>query len=133
MELPVIEIAHRTVTEGGATFDIRTKNFVVPIDAWYYPHYPKITTIIPVPEQPAALSVFLSNNKNLLQEKDNYLGTWLNPKTQEVYLDITICKNNLDKALTDAREISIEQGRKIVTIYNPYLKKTEYVWDDVTA
>lgn len=133
MELPVIEIANRTVAEGGATFDVRTQIFVVPIDAWYYPHYPKITKIIPIPELPAALKVFLEDNENLLQEKDNYLGTWLNPKTQEIYLDVTISKTNLEEALTGARKISKEQGRKIVTIYNPYLKKAEYVWDDVTT
>ena len=127
------KIIDGTLVENGATFDLHTGNPVVPFNAWYYPKYPRVTKIVSISHLRTALEAFIECNKNLLEEENSYLGTWLNPETKKIYVDITIRRDSLEEALTDARKISNEQGRKIVTVYNPLLKKVEYVWKDVRS
>lgn len=130
-ELMIAEVIERTIKAGGTTFDMGTQSFVTSINSWFYPKYPGITQIVPVSELDSVLAVFISSNKELLSEKNCYLGTWLNPESQRVYLDVTTYQSSLENALFEAREISEKQGRKIVTVYNPFLKETKYVWEDV--
>ena len=116
----------------GVSASIDQRKLLNPRDSWYFPKYSSRTRIVP---QTANLFVelekFVKDNMELLIEENTFLGVWLNPNTHHYYLDITTSIDDLDIAKKTAKEISRREGRKIVTLYNPYLNKTEYLWKDI--
>lgn len=58
----------------------------------------------------AAIKEFMEKNKDVLADKNNFLGTWYNTETREIYLDISRNfkdKNKAVKYASDHNEISI--------------------------
>jgi hypothetical protein len=74
-----------------------------------------------------ALKSFISANETFLREPDCWLGTWINPQTRCLYLDITTSCRDLDEARKLALDISAHEGRRIVAIYNSKRKETVYL------
>ena len=52
----------------------------------------------------AAIRKFMKDNADLLSQKDNYLGTWLDPDTGMISLDISTCMSDKNAAIDYARE-----------------------------
>ena len=78
----------------------------------------------------AELRKFIIQNETLLNETDCWLGTWINPRTKEFYLDIATGIVDLNKAVRAAKRISLEDGRKIVAIFNSKRNETVYLWEE---
>jgi len=127
-------LIRKTNKTGGATADMEKKKLLVPKNAWFFPKYSSKTKIIPLNTNLLKeLETFVNDNKGLFLEKNTFLGVWLNPNTQHYYLDVTTSVEDLNFAKKTAKEISIREGRKIVTLYNPKLNKTVYLWEDVRS
>ncbi len=124
----VLEVAIATMELGLAASKLDTYQFLLPIDAWGFPKYPSKTAILP-PEVDLVdeLKNFISTNEPLLRKPDCWLGTWINPRTQHFYLDITTSCNDLNEAKRIALEISDQEGRKIVALYNSKRNETFYL------
>ena len=75
------------------------------------------------------LREFITRNEVLLKETDCWLGTWINPRTKEYYLDIATGIVDLDEARRAAIRISHNDGRKIVAIFNSKRNETVYLWE----
>ncbi len=121
------EIVAKTANDGGATYDFRTLSFVEPEDYWYFPKYPDLTEIVSEAALTQSLFRFIYNNQYRVLEKDTVFGTWVNPSTNKVYIDINMFRYRKNEAISVAKELSKTGGRKIVSIYNPYQNKTEYI------
>ncbi|HEV2412754.1 MAG TPA: hypothetical protein VGS28_03040 [Candidatus Saccharimonadales bacterium] len=121
------ELVKRTLENGGLTFDFKNHEFVKPQDYWYFPKYPGLTAIVDQSELADSLNTFIAANQNLLLEDDVVFGTWVNPKTNKVYIDINTFNKDRAIALRIAKELSENQGREIVSMYNPIQEKTEYI------
>lgn len=129
----VLEVAITTLEQGGAASDIETCQLLPPADAWEFPKYPQRTAILPLDVDLAAeIKAFIIANERYLKEPDCWLGTWINPRTQHFYLDITTSREDPDEARRVAIETSQKEGRKIVALYNPKRDQTIYLWDTVT-
>lgn len=117
---------------GGVSASIDQRKLLNPRDSWCFPKYSSRTRIVPqTADLLIELETFVKDNMEFLIEEDTFLGVWLNPNTQHYYLDITTAIDDLNIAKKTAKEISRREGRKIVTLYNPYLNKTEYLWEDI--
>lgn len=113
---------------GGVSLDIINNCLVKPHNYWMFPKYPSKTLIIPTTANIKRETLaFINKNKTFLNEPGCMLGIWINPKTNEYYLDITTTRESKEQALDDARQYSIEQGRNIVAIYNPLIDQTIYL------
>ena len=121
----------RTLEQGGATFDITTHSLIEPDCYWYFPKHPSRTRIVDQDQLHSELLVYIEQNHDVCGEVDVWLGTWINPHSSKCYLDITTKLADKSEAIRGARRASETEARKIITIYNPELKQTEYVWDDV--
>lgn len=102
-------------------------SFVEPKDLWYYPKYPSITQIVDASNLFAELNKFLTSNSTKLLENDTVFGTWINPKTGKVYIDINTYSEDEVAAQKNAREFSKNDGRQIVSMYNPLQARSEYI------
>lgn len=122
-----------TERDGGVTFDIRTSSVLNPSDVWFYPKYPECTAIVEKSLVTNALYDFVAQEHERFHEDGCYLGLWRNPHTDTFYIDITTRSASKEYAVDEARRISIERGRKIVSIYNPVRNQTVYIWDEVRA
>jgi hypothetical protein len=122
------QIVARTLAHGGATFDLATLAFESPGDFWYFPRYPSRTRIVDQRRLPEEIPAFIERNREVCTGADLWLGTWINPQSGQCYLDLTMRLAGKDQALREARRVSEADGRKIVTMYNPGLGRTEYVW-----
>jgi hypothetical protein len=122
------QIVARTVQDGGATFDLAALAFAGPGDFWYFPRYPSRTRMVDLSGLYEEISAFVEHNREICAHAAVWLGTWINPHSGKCYLDLTTRLADRDEALREARRVSEVEGRKIVTIYNPALDRTEYVW-----
>lgn len=119
--------ATKTLKDGGMTFDFKSGKFLEPMNYWYFPKYPGLTLIVRKAELYGSLVTFIDANQKLLLEDNTVFGTWVNPKTNKVYIDINTYRADKIDAITTAKTLSSEQGRNIVSIYNPVQNKTEYI------
>lgn len=121
------KIVDRTIGNGGLTFDFKDYKFVPSEDYWYFPKYPGLTAIVNKDKLAETLAMFLATNMKHLLESDTVFGTWVNPQTDKVYIDINTYKDSKSEALATARMLSKSQGRNIVSMYNPVQDKIEYI------
>jgi hypothetical protein len=125
-------VAIATFEKGVTASKLETYQFLPPVDAWGFPKYPGETVILPAKSDLAGgLKAFITVNETRLREADSWLGTWINPETEEFYLDITTSRQDLDEARRVAKAVSLDEGRKIVALYNSKRDQIEYLWDDV--
>jgi hypothetical protein len=120
-------IADKTMRDGGATFDFKALKFIVPKNLWYFPKYPGLTRIVGQDEILHVLTDFLDKNSILYLEDDVVFGTWLNPDSGKVYLDINTFEADRATALRQAKAFSLRDGRNIVSMYNPASKETVFI------
>ncbi len=73
------------------------------------------------------LRAFIHLNRIYLLEAGSWLGTWIHPSSRYYYLDITMSCENLEEARKKALEVSEEEGRKIVALYNSKREQTVYL------
>lgn len=126
----ILRITAKTLSHGGTASNINNEKFLPAMDLWSFPKYPSKTHILPPnADLVMALTKFIYLNKTLLSQADCWLGTWVNPQTREIYLDIATGIPDLKEAIALAKKISIEDGRKIVAIFNAKLNKTIYLWE----
>jgi len=126
----ILRVAAETIKNGGSASKLNEKDFLPPRDVWSFPKYPARTMILPSTVDLAfELCEFITRNEALLNETDCWLGTWINPRTKEYYLDIATGVAELSKARETAKRISVEDGRKIVAIFNAKRNETIYLWE----
>ncbi len=126
-----MRVAAETLKNGGSASRLNEKDFLPPKDVWSFPKYPARTMILPSTVDLAAeLRKFVIQNETLLNETDCWLGTWINPRTKEFYLDIATGIVDLNEAVRAAKRISLEDGRKIVAIFNSKRNETVYLWEE---
>lgn len=122
------KVIEEIMQSGGASVDVKRQIIVQPQDYWMFPKYPSKTRIIPkTMDLKREIDKYLEDCKVQLHEKGVYFGIWLNPKTNEYYLDITMTVGEMKEAILVAKKISIDEGRKIVAIYNPLRNETVYL------
>jgi hypothetical protein len=121
------ELVNRTLKEGGITFDFKNNRFAEPKDHWYFPKHPDLTVIVSKEKLAESLARFISDRRILLLKGDVVFGTWVNPLTDKVYLDINTFRDDESEALKSAKWLSASKGREIVSIYNPVKDKTVYI------
>jgi hypothetical protein len=126
----ILRVAAETIKNGGSASKLNEKDFLPPRDVWSFPKYPARTMILPPTVDLAVeLREFITRNEALLNETDCWLGTWINPRTKEYYLDIATGIVDLNEARRAAIRISHKDGRKIVAIFNSKRNETVYLWD----
>jgi hypothetical protein len=128
----VARIVARTFEQGGATFDFATQSFAEPGDFWYFPKYPSLTAIVDRERLGEELLDFVRRHRERCREPGVWLGTWINPLTDKCYLDVTMRLADKDAAMSVARRVGGVGARRVVTMYNPALGQTAYVWEDVS-
>ena len=122
------EVAAATREQGGVTSKPATGQLLPPVDEWGFPKYPGRTLILPpCVDLARELKRFVAENEKLLEEPNCCLGTWVNPRTLHIYVDITTSRKDLEEARRVARERSSAEGRQIVALYNSERKETEYL------
>ena len=127
----ILQVAAETIKNGGSASRLNEKDFLPPGDMWSFPKYPARTMILTSTVDLAVeLRKFIIQNEDLLNEADCWLGTWINPRSGEYYLDIATGISDLSEARETAKRISIEDGRKIVAIFNAKRNETVYLWDE---
>ena len=127
----ILRVAAETIKNGGSASKLNDEKFLPPLDLWSFPKYPARTMVLPATVDLAfELRRFITQNEDLLNEEDCWLGTWINPRSGEYYLDIATGIADLSKACNVAKKLSIEDGRKIVAIFNPKRNETIYLWDE---
>lgn len=125
-------IIEKIKSTGGVSVDLKKQNILKPLDFWYFPKYPSKTSIVNADKNlEKELHMFIERNKKLLSLEDTILGVWFNSNNNSYYLDITTWEKDFEKAIKKAKQISTKEGRKIVTVYNPAIDKTKYVWNNV--
>lgn len=101
------------------------------MDLWSFPKYPSRTEILPsTVDLETELRKFVIRNETVLREVDCWLGTWINPRSGDFYLDIATGIADLNEARNAAIKVSLEEGRKIVAIFNLKKNETVYLWDE---
>ena len=94
-------IARRTMPSRGGGISIHTKTGREPKTGYMVAVYGDRSRKLSKTEtrdprrREAAIKEFMEKNKDVLADKDNYLGTWYDTSTKEVYLDIS--RNFKDK------------------------------------
>jgi hypothetical protein len=127
----LIQVAEKTLENGGTASIPATGKFLPPRDVWSFPKYPSKTAILPpTVDLITELRNFIIQNEVFLNEEDCWLGTWVHPQTREFYLDIAMGVEGLEDAKETAKCISIEDGRMIVAIFNARQNKTVFLWED---
>jgi len=101
-------ISHRTMTGGGISVHMKTGK--EPKDGYMVAVYTERAEWIKgedvnVPEKrQAAIQSFLDKNKDVLADPDNYLGTWFDPESGNISLDISRNFSDQAKAIKYASE-----------------------------
>lgn len=72
---------------------------------------------------------FITKNSSFLKEEDCWLGTWVNPRSGEYYLDVATGIHDLAMARQLAMEAGKREGRNIVALFNPQKSQTIYLND----
>jgi len=121
-------VARATFEDGGTASKLDGYKLLPLLDAWQFPKYPGRTAILsPEADLVEGLKRFISVNEMFLREPDCWLGTWINPQTRCLYLDIRTSCSNLNEARRMAIEISGREARRIVALYNSRRKETVYL------
>jgi hypothetical protein len=124
----ILGVSIATRERGGVTSKVDTYQFLNPIDAWGMPKYPDKTVILPPGANIAqGITDFIQCNAACLREPDCWLGTWINPTTDECYLDITTIYPCLEEARCEAIALSRTAQRRIVALYNFKHGQTVYL------
>ena len=124
----LIEIARRTIQEGGSASKPSSCSFLPIQDQWCFPKYPARTSILPPSvDLVDELRNFISRNVELLNEDDCWLGTWVNPQTGEYYLDVSTGIEDQDIAVASATLAGKKEGRDVVAIFNPKQNRTIFL------
>ena len=122
------ELRRTTLERGWAVLSPKTGALLPPTDAWGFPKYPDRTVILPPDaDLGGALEAFIRSNTAFLVEANCWLGTWVNPKTKNVYLDVTTSCNGLDEALRMVALINAASRRQIIAVYNSSRGETVYL------
>ena len=124
----VLNVAIATLEHGGSVSNIDTFQLLPATDDWKFPKYPSRTAILqPDVDLPDELNSYIGANEALLREADCWLGTWIHPKTQQFYLDVTTSRITFEAARECALEFGQREGRPIVAIYNSGRNETVYL------
>lgn len=124
----ISKIIKKTLKDGGVTADLHDFSLIAPQDLWYFPKHPSKTHIVPVNcDLEKVTKEYINDNEIWLMEKGNLLGIWLNPENHKYYFDIITSHKESSEALKLAKNISRNEGRDIVAIFNPFLQKTLYL------
>ena len=124
----VLDICIATLERGGVTSNINTYQFLPATDAWGVPKYPDKTVILPPQaDLEQELIAFIGTNEAYLREPECWLGTWIEPITNNCYLDITAIYSCLEDARREAIELSQQSQRKIVALYDFKKGQTVYL------
>jgi hypothetical protein len=124
----VLDICIATLEQGGVTSKLDTFHFVSTVDAWALPKYPDKTVILsPDVDLRQELVAFIQENEFWLRQPDCWLGTWIEPLTRNVYLDITSLCPYLEDAVRKAATLNQQARRKIVALYNFKRAQTVYL------
>lgn len=127
----ILKVTAETLKHGGTASEPATGEFLPPRDVWSFPKYPSRTAILPPTVDLAfELHQFIIRNEARLNEDDCWLGTWINPRTDEYYLDIATGIEDLNEARRMAMEISVKDGRRIVAIFNSKRNEAVFLWTD---
>lgn len=113
------QIVARTTADGGATYNVKRAEMQDLANIWLYPQFPGLTKITPAENLAAELIHFLSDYATVLDNDDLYVGTWINPENDQCYIDVIAYANTKEEALAKAQHLSEDQGRQVVSIYNP--------------
>lgn len=120
-------VVTKTIQNGGTASSPGTCRFLPAQDVWSFPKYPSRTKILPpTVDLKTELRDFILCNERLLNEEDCWPGTWIHPRTGEYYIDVATGVANLDEARRMALQVSENEGRKIVAMFNA--KKNETVF-----
>lgn len=131
LEKFILEVSIATLEYGGVTSNLRTYQFLEPIDAWALPRYPEKTLILqPGTDISANLRGFIHTNVSHLHAPGSWLGTWINPATRCCHLDITEIYPSLEEARTQALQRNASGSRAIVAVYNFKQQKTIYLREE---
>ena len=71
--------------------------------------------------------MFIRSSAAFLAETNGWLGTWVNPETENVYLDITTSCDDLDETLRVTARINSASRRKIIAVYTSSRDETVYL------
>ena len=83
----ILRVAAETIKNGGSASKLNDKKFLPPLDLWSFPKYPARTMVLPATVDLAfELRRFISQNEDLLNEEDCWLGTWINPALENIIL-----------------------------------------------
>lgn len=119
----VLDLCIVTLEQGGVTSNIRTRQFLPPIDAWCVPKYPEKTLILPPGTNlMPSLKAFILQHRGVLHSPDTWLGTWIHPVTQCCHLDITELYVHLEEARQEALKRS-----QVLALYNCKHNQTVYL------
>ncbi|HJT55767.1 MAG TPA: hypothetical protein VJ761_04675 [Ktedonobacteraceae bacterium] len=124
----ILEVCIATLERGGTTSRPDTYQFLSSVEAWGLPKYPDRTVILP-PDANLLneVTVFIHTNIDFFQEKNCWLGTWIDPQTHNCYLDITAIYTCLDEARREAITLCGRAQRKIVALYDFKQGRTVYL------
>lgn len=127
----ILEVSITTLERGGVTTKVDTHQFLAPIEAWGLPKYPDKTMILP-PEANLAreIAAFIQLHEACLKEADCWLGTWIDPSTNNCYLDITAIYPCLEEARHAADLLSQRASRRIVALYDFKHEQAVYLLDE---
>jgi len=124
----IAEVASRTLKNGGSASRPSTCIFLPVVDLWCFPKYPAKTVILPSTiNLKAEIKKFISVNEIYLGESECWLGTWVNPKTGDYYLDVATGFESLAEAQKKAAQLGAKEGRKIVALFNPKQNQTVFL------
>ncbi len=127
----ILRVAAETRKNGGSASRLNAETFLPPTDVWSFPKYPSRTEILPpTVDLETELRKFVIQNELFLSEADCWLGTWINPRTGDYYLDIATGIAELSEARRAAIKASLTEGRKIVAIFNSERNETVYLWEE---
>lgn len=128
------EVATITLERGWAVGSVVTLQFLPVVDAWGYPKYPDRTLILePESELMGPLRQFIATNRALLIEPNCWLGTWVHPDTQRVFLDVTTSTEGLLAALEAVGVINRRSQRAVLAIYNSAQNKTVFLAETASS
>jgi hypothetical protein len=127
----ILRVAAETLKNGGSASRLNAETFLPPMDVWSFPKYPSRTEILPpTVDLETELRKFVIQNESFLSEADCWLGTWINPRMGDYYLDIATGIAELSEARRAAKKASLTEGRKIVAIFNSKRNETVYLWEE---
>ena len=123
-------IVEQTMKDGGSASKPSRFEFLPARDLWCFPKYPARTVIRPqVVDLASEINDFIAKNASCLDEEDCWLGTWINPRSGEYYLDVATGIHDLEEARQMAMEAGSREGRSIVALFNPKKNRTVYLPD----